>query len=297
MSTCPRSCCIAPRRGATWVAELLARAGAAAMRKGAAESAVAYLRRALEEPPPAERRTEFLIALGTAESLTSGPAAAQHLREAFDALDDPGARGELAVLLFLTLLFTGFITEAAAVAERAGDALDSDHDDLRRGLEALALATYYFGGDRTLLPRMIAHRQLPLEPGPGARALAGVAAYDWANGDGSAEQCAALALAALEDGELLAAGNGLITIITTVTLVLADRAEALEQLAALEAAAHRRGSLLDICSVHLWFGYTFWHHGQLEEAVDRIRVAWRKARATGWVRDRGRTPTRSSARC
>ena len=48
---------LAPRRGAAWAAELLQRAGSDAVRRGAAESAVAYLRRALEEPPAPEQRT------------------------------------------------------------------------------------------------------------------------------------------------------------------------------------------------------------------------------------------------
>ena len=44
---------MAPPRGEPWVAELLEAAGAAAMRSAAVESAVAYLQRALEEPPRA----------------------------------------------------------------------------------------------------------------------------------------------------------------------------------------------------------------------------------------------------
>jgi DNA-binding CsgD family transcriptional regulator len=264
---------LAPRRGAPWVSELLRRAGEASVRKGAAESAVAYLRRALEEPPPAERRTEFLIALGTAEALTSGPAAAAHLQEAHDALDDPLVRGELAILLFRSLLFTGRSAEAAAVAERAAAELGEEHGDLRRALEALALATYFFGSDERLLPGLAAHREPPAQPGPGAKALASVAAYDWANRDGTAEQVAELALAALAGGELHATGNGLIVLIATVALVLADRPEALESLELLEAGAHRRGSLLDIFSVQLWKGYTRWHHGQLDEAVEQLRAA------------------------
>ena len=116
-------------------------------------------------------------------------------------------------------------------------------------------------------------RHPPTEPGPGARALAGIAAYDWANRGGTAEATAALALTAFADGELLATGNGLVVIIATMTLVLADRAEALELLVLLEADAHRRGSLLDICSVHLWIGYTLWRHGELEEATDRVRAS------------------------
>ena len=46
------------------------------------ESAVAYLRRALEEPPPDAERAEVLLELGSAEAHVSGVAAVEHLREA-----------------------------------------------------------------------------------------------------------------------------------------------------------------------------------------------------------------------
>ncbi len=120
---------------------------------------------------------------------------------------------------------------------------------------------------------MAGYRHAPTLPGPGAKALAGVAAYDWANRGATADECAALALAALEGGELLSTEDGLTVIIATVTLVLADRREALDALAALEADAHRRGSLLDIASVHLWIGYTQWRQGQIGEAVELLRTA------------------------
>ncbi len=265
---------VAPRRGSAWVVELLERAGGTALRKGAADSAVAYLRRALEEPPPPERRTAVLTALGTAEGLTSGPAAAEHLQQAYDALEDPRERGSLALPLFSALLFTGSPAAAAAVAERAAAALPEADADQRRMLEAMALATHFFSGTGMELPdRMAGHRHPPAAPGPGARALAGVSSYDWINRGGSASETAALALSGLENGELIASGSGLLVIISAVTLVLADRPEGLEALATLEAAAHRRGSLLDIASVHLWIGYTRWRHGQVEEAEQMVRTA------------------------
>ena len=265
---------VAPRRGSAWVVELLERAGGTALRKGAADSAVAYLRRALEEPPPPERRTAVLTALGTAEGLTSGPAAAEHLQQAYDALEDPRERGSLALPLFSALLFTGSPAAAAAVAERAAAALPEADADQRRMLEAMALATHFFSGTGMELPdRMAGHRHPPAAPGAGARALAGVSSYDWINRGGSASETAALALAGLENGELIASGSGLLVIISAVTLVLADRPEGLEALDTLEAAAHRRGSLLDIASVHLWIGYTRWRHGQVEEAEQMVRTA------------------------
>ena len=63
------------------------------MRRGAAESAIAHLRRALEEPPPPGQRPGLLLELGAAEALSSAPEAVAHLREAYDTLTDPGAAG------------------------------------------------------------------------------------------------------------------------------------------------------------------------------------------------------------
>src|SRR3954471_18658488 len=71
-----------PRRGDRWVSDLLQEAARDAMRKAAPESAVAYLRRALEEPPPAEELPRVQFELGLGEMLTRGPAAVEHLEAA-----------------------------------------------------------------------------------------------------------------------------------------------------------------------------------------------------------------------
>ncbi len=67
--------------------------------RGASESAVAYLRRALEEPPPAAERAELLLELGSAETQVDGDAAIEHLREAHALNEDPIGRAETALLL------------------------------------------------------------------------------------------------------------------------------------------------------------------------------------------------------
>ena len=97
---------MAPRRGEPWVAELLQAAGEAAVRTSANESAVAYLARALEEPPPPERHDAVLLALGQAEAMTNGPAAVEHLQAVYGRLADPVARAQIAVGLGHMLLFT-----------------------------------------------------------------------------------------------------------------------------------------------------------------------------------------------
>ena len=86
---------------------------------------MAYLQRALAEPPGAAARLGVLRDLGLAEALTSGPSAAAHLAEAYEGLDDPDERAALAYVLTRALLFTGRTAEAVAAAQEAAAALPS----------------------------------------------------------------------------------------------------------------------------------------------------------------------------
>ena len=106
-----------PPRGEEWIAEVLHEAGSAAMRRGAAESAIAHLRRALEEPPPAGQRPGLLLELGAAETLSSAPEAVAHLQEAYETLEEPALRVATAHVLGRGLAFAG---ELAASVGRHG---------------------------------------------------------------------------------------------------------------------------------------------------------------------------------
>ena len=93
----PRTCCALPRPRIQQVVAVLREAARRAASRGASESAVAYLRRALAEPPAAAERADLLLELGTAEALVSGNAAVEHLREAHALIDDPIRRAETAL--------------------------------------------------------------------------------------------------------------------------------------------------------------------------------------------------------
>jgi DNA-binding CsgD family transcriptional regulator len=99
------------------VADLRA-AATDAVRRGAPQSAAAYLARALEEPPPAPQRGELLGELGQAELLMRDPAALGHLREAIAVGADPAERVRLRWMLSDALLFGG--DWDAALAELRG---------------------------------------------------------------------------------------------------------------------------------------------------------------------------------
>ncbi|HTT94351.1 MAG TPA: AAA family ATPase, partial [Solirubrobacterales bacterium] len=68
---------------------VLEQAAASAAHRGAPDSAIAYLRRALEQPQAA--RADLLRRLGSLEVVVRDPAAIPHLQEAAELITDPGA--------------------------------------------------------------------------------------------------------------------------------------------------------------------------------------------------------------
>ena len=255
--------------------DLLEEAARGAVRKGAADSAVAYLRRALEEPPPPDRRPRLLFELGLVEAGTSGPDALEHLREAYETLEDERERIEAAFWVTRLLLFTGQPDAGIDFAVRARHDAPPEFEDEDRALEALELTAIYFGGgDPAALDRMEAYRGRPESRGPGAKMLAAMAALDWAARGGGAEECAALAIEALADGVLIEAENGHFTVTASVPLVLAEREEAMESYDAQLVDAHRRGSLFAALAVHLWRGWALLLRGELRDSEASIREAY-----------------------
>jgi DNA-binding CsgD family transcriptional regulator len=262
-------------KGEASVARTLREAAGHALRKGAAESAVSYLQRALDEPPEADERGAVLFDLGRAEALTSGPSAAEHLQAAYEAIADPAQRGWVASVLARTLLFTGRASEAAVLADQAAAPLGPEHLDLRQRLDGLRLSLAYF--DPTTVPRARAelapYRSELAGEGPGARMLAASAAYHWAMEGGSADRCAELALRALADGTLIEVDNGGGPLIAAIiVLALADRDEALEACDAALADAYRRGSLFAASAGHVFLGIALARRGELADAEDMLRT-------------------------
>ncbi len=263
---------LSPTRGAAWVVDTLIDAARSSQAKGATDSAIAYLGRALLEPPSPGQRATLLLALGRAEALTIGPSAVEHLTEAYELLGDARERAAAAQILARALLLTGQPAEAARLAREAGAQLSPELEDARRRLEALELmAVLIGGGDERTLGRLERHRRRPVGAGVGAKMLAAVAAQEWALAGGPSDECAELALEALAGGELIAADNGLLGVGAIVVLALADREEAPRACEISLAEAHRHGSLLARKSVTLWRGFTMYLRGELAEAEQSLR--------------------------
>ncbi len=269
----------APYRGERWVVELLRSAAAEARHKGAADSAVAYLQRALAEPAPEDVRAELLLELGVAETHISGPAAAAHLREAWDAIEEPAARAGVAAILAGTLLFTAPAREAMQVTERALAEIPPELVDERQSLEALELMAAFFGPDVPEAMNRLSEITTT-GAGPGAKRLAAITALCRALTGEHADACVPLARAALADGTLIDADPGLFPVAAITVLVMADLDEALVEWDRLRERAHRGGSLLGILTVGLWRGFTLLWRGELLDAeesltgVDQDFISW-----------------------
>jgi len=260
-------------RGHGWVVDSLRDAARTARQRGAPDSAVAYLRRALEEPPGPELRVQVLLELGLAEALTSAPAAAQHLRQAYEALDDPLERAAVAGALSRALLATGAPAEAAEVASRAAAGIPPGHGDVRWGLEAFVLESLVFDvGDPAAMRRLDGLGPPRPDADVGDKGLAAVAAGLWAFACArSAGDCAAMALAALAGGQLVEADTPMLGLAAIVALVMADRDEADAAWDDALAVAHRQGSLFSLSTISLWRGFTMNRRGELAEAEELLR--------------------------
>jgi DNA-binding CsgD family transcriptional regulator len=93
--------------GSAEVVERLRAAAARAVGRGAPESAVAYLRRAMSETADVSLRALLARELGRAEKVLGDPAAAEHLRESLRLTTDPAARAAIVPDLAELLLLTG----------------------------------------------------------------------------------------------------------------------------------------------------------------------------------------------
>ncbi|MEA2423373.1 MAG: hypothetical protein QOF55_2472, partial [Thermoleophilaceae bacterium] len=273
-----------PRSGEQWVSDLLQEAARGAMRKGAPESAVPYLRRALEEPPPAGQLPRVQFDLGVAEMLTRGPAAIEHLEAAYAGVDDPVQRAAVAGLLGRALLFTGSPQQGTDLARDAAHALPPGADEMRAQMDAFDLASFFFGvrGPEELARLELYRDPVPSDAPVSAKMHAAIGAFAWIYAGGPADRCAGLASSALEGGDLIAADNGLLAFGATSTLVLCDLEEALEASNAQTADAYQRGSLFSMSGIHLWRGFLHMWRGELPEAEGLFRTAFESHERWGY---------------
>jgi DNA-binding CsgD family transcriptional regulator len=256
------------------VATLLAAARRAASR-GAAESAVAYLRRALAEPPSAGERAELLVELGSAETGVDGDAAVEHLQEARSLIDDPIRRAGTALLLARQLyLLRG--EESDAVLTEALAELGGADPELERLLQAGLITNDMF--QPALQPHALELlervRDRPAHGTFGEKVLLSLLAHHDARAGEPSAKVVPVARQALSEGTLLREDvTGTALIPPVVVLAMADLDEALVFYDDALAEAHRRGSALAFAAAKVFRLQTLLWRGDLSEAETEAREA------------------------
>ncbi|MBJ7331172.1 MAG: AAA family ATPase [Solirubrobacteraceae bacterium] len=283
---------LAPPAGKDWVVDVTLRAGRDAIARGAPDGAVAYLKRALDEPPADGLRREVLRDLAFTEAQTTAAGAAEHLRGVLDETTDPLERAEVAQALSRTLVFTGEPVAGIEVARHAREALPEDDEDARLALIALEVTGVNFGAaDPAELARLHPYRDVACRT-RGEAMLGAITVMSWAHERGSAEDCCALSLRVLRT--LRHADDPLIAVAAFFVLHCAERDEVLELWESARADAHRSGALMENASSHSWYGHALLRRGDLADARTELTLGldqvtqWGYSEtvrliATGWL--------------
>jgi DNA-binding SARP family transcriptional activator/tetratricopeptide (TPR) repeat protein len=267
---------LAPHRGRASTVAVLREAAHVAADRGASDSAVLLLRRALDEP---SERLDVLIELGLLETLVDGPSGVAHLSEAYELLGDQHRRGELAVVIARTHVFASERGRAARFARAAAADLPVELVDVRQALTGLARIA---GVLHSLDPAEY-RDDLSAElvgNGVGARMLAVTLSYDLLLAGEQRERAVELARFALADDRLLEADPGLLWVIAAYTRVLADD-DLGDFWERTRTRAHGTGSLFSALATNIWRGFSEWRRGELQEALQSLAEGSEQVRMWG----------------
>lgn len=131
--------------GDRFVVATLREAAARSVAKGAAEAAVAYLRRARDEPPAPRERLEVLFELGVAE-LKTGLAAdtSEDLRRAVEERDTVAGRPEIVLAYAYAIALLGSQKESLELMRTTSDQIRDVNRDLHWRIEARLITAAQF---------------------------------------------------------------------------------------------------------------------------------------------------------
>jgi len=276
-----------------YVVETLRDAAAHALARGAASTAVACLRRALSEPPPAAERGEVVFDLASAELRAGEPAAAvDHFGEAMRVVSDPRVHGARVWEHAVALQAIGRGDEAFAVRERAAAEVASVDPELARSIEASLVATARL--DLSRLEWARAHTE------PSRGRLSPEAPSEWRllamrahldafsiENDEPAEGLADAAERALASAQLVDEQAGVSTpfFAAIEVLLLADRAgPARRALNETVERAQRRGPAPSVAVALGWRCQLLAREGELAEAEADARTCAELSLPQGWFR-------------
>jgi DNA-binding CsgD family transcriptional regulator len=135
--------------GSPWARDVLHQAARSSARKGAPQTAVRYLRRALEMSAPEEVEPTLLIELGLAEASSGQTASLRHFEQALALIDDPAEEGRALYALGYTLSQYGRHVEAAEVFARGQQLFETRDPELAMRFTGAAIAATWLGFGKT----------------------------------------------------------------------------------------------------------------------------------------------------
>jgi DNA-binding CsgD family transcriptional regulator len=280
-----------------WAVEALRRAAANALEGGASQEAVAYLRRALLEPPDRDRRPIVLRELGSAELRageltrdlgTARPPAVVHLEEALELTSGVPERAQIALELGEALWASQRHGDGIAVFDRAIAEAGETAPELVFVLEGRLLAAAMLDLRSAPLARrrLAAIEELEGRTEP-ERALLGVRALGALLEGKPADVVAALALRALGGKESLEEQTSPGALMHAAqALTCADRIDDAERFYTQTMVdARARGAVRPLTVALCWRSHLLFRRGALADAEADAREALDIASALDWSDD------------
>jgi DNA-binding CsgD family transcriptional regulator len=259
-----------------WAVDVLRGAAAEARSRGAPDSAAAYLRRALAEPPPAADRVALLLELGSAETHSGDDAAVEHLEEALGSAGEPAQLADAALMLGRALVLAHRPKRAAETFEHAVRAFAGSDPELELLFESavVGVAQTDVATAPLLEGRFERLRELAGRADRVPRAVHSVLAF--AAASESAQQAAELAERALEGLPRPYPGSGdpYLFFFACSGLLFSERFERAAALydAALEDA-QQAGSVPRFVAASCFRSWNSYRIGELAEAEADARLA------------------------
>jgi DNA-binding CsgD family transcriptional regulator len=257
-----------------WVLTALQNAGRAALRKGAPESAVRYLRHALKISSSTSVPPRVLIDLGLAEAAAGEPMSLSRFEQALDLISEPDERADALYSLGQTLYRFGRYTEAGATFRRGAQLFEEGDEQVRLRFEGLA-----WSADTHLAPTKYRPPSATnvMGDGPGDRAVLAVHALNAALTIPPAARAGELALRALGNGALLAEQTSLGASVNLAILALHHADFLVEAHEAADAAvrdACDRGARLAYAEASVIRAMVLYTRGRVTEAAADAQAAF-----------------------
>lgn len=271
-----------------FVVATLRAAAAEAMERGDSKAEVAYLSRALAEPPPAGERAAVLRELGLAEVRAGELSGPDHLREGLAQTDDLETLAALGPTLAIALVFMGRAEEAVEMLDRALSVPSGAAREIQLAIDAQLIGIAQHASATAPLARERLRRIPPGLRGdtPAERLALAALARERAKLGRDAAGAADLAVRAL-GGDRLLSEQGVESNLyfgAIWTLVAAERVDlAAECLEEALSESRRRGSLgpfMVACQMRSFLAYL---RGAIAEAEADARLAIDAARLHGAI--------------